>query len=205
MNHIHDLGSTDYKTLEQLSDLSNREAWDKFLKAYGPAIRLRCRSFGIDLHTVEDIESEIRIRLLGVFTDPEKRIKSTFRGYLESVIRSAVSDYFRTKYLERKIEEIEYQRQRDLQEQENKLLEVSDEFEILIVNRLVLLDRAIAQVQSEVTKIQWDMFHSFVFRGTKAVEVAETMNRTISTVYKNREFLMKKVINKAKALSNESR
>lgn len=203
MKAKYDVGSTDYSLLESLGDLSNRDAWTKFLGIYGPMIRNRCLSFGLDAHTVEDLEGEIRFKLLEVFTDSKKRFQSTFRGYLEAVIRNAVMDYFRQKYSEKILKEVASQRYRELRQQELRLLEVADEFELLIVNRLILLDRAMAQVRSEVTKIQWEMFHAFVFQGKSASEVAKSLNRTFSSVYKNRELLMQKVIDRARAISHE--
>src|SRR5262245_46437929 len=70
----------------------DEQAWDRFVECYGPQIYNWCRQWALQQADAEDVTQNVLLRLatkLRTFTYDPKR---SFRGWLRTVTRNALSD-----------------------------------------------------------------------------------------------------------------
>lgn len=198
----HDDCRTDYALLEMLRDVTADEPWRRFLQIYEPMILAHCRAWGLPQAICDDIAADVILKLLQVFTDESRRIRSTFRGYLSSVVRNRIFDHFRELRKENELRISIAQFTGEDDQTSFDIETVSDALETSIVGRLRLLEIAMKSVSERVGQRQWDMFREFELEGAAAEEIATKFGLSLSAVYKNRTLVRKLLTSTLEDLEN---
>ncbi|HUE71500.1 MAG TPA: sigma-70 family RNA polymerase sigma factor, partial [Pirellulaceae bacterium] len=73
-------------------------AWEKVVELYAPLVYFWCRKSRLADQDIPDLVQEVfRSVVVGIETFKKERPCDTFRGWLRTVTRSKLSDYFRTR------------------------------------------------------------------------------------------------------------
>jgi RNA polymerase sigma-70 factor (ECF subfamily) len=76
----------------------DQRAWEKLVELYAPLAYFWCRRSRVAEQDIPDVVQEVfRSVVVGIETFKKERPSDTFRGWLRTVTRSKLSDYFRTR------------------------------------------------------------------------------------------------------------
>jgi RNA polymerase sigma-70 factor (ECF subfamily) len=189
---------TDIKTCAKLlgavKDVADARAWLEFDKVYRPAIYTACRRLGLDFTDAGALTQEVLKKVAGALTgpaftyDPRRR----FRGWLRTVIKNAVADFYRER---------EKRRDRALGGTDNLLHlgqvpdsrapdpnALSDSLSEHIkpngpICNLVLLREAISRVRNRLrNKRRWDAAWGVIAEDRPTREVARELGMSVAAV-----------------------
>src|SRR5262249_6822800 len=73
------------------------EAWDEFVGQYRPMIEGWCRSWGLPPSDIEDVTQDVLLRLLAAIRQFEYDPSRSFRSWLKTVTRNALTDFTRAR------------------------------------------------------------------------------------------------------------
>lgn len=160
-------------------DSDNEAAWTAFVEQYAPRILQWCRRWNLQQADAEDITQAVLIKLAGVMKDFQYDPTLTFRGWLHTVTRRTVTDFFRQRSgktvasggiaAEEQIESVEAKQ--DLIE---RLRETFD---------LELADAAMQLVRARVTPQRWQAYELTAIKQQSAAEVSQQLGMRVATVY----------------------
>ena len=87
--------STSLSLLDRVKEF-DADAWDRFTKLYGPIVYRWCRQAGLQDNDAADVSQEVfRAVANGIGSFRQEDANSSFRGWLWTVTRNKVRDYFR--------------------------------------------------------------------------------------------------------------
>jgi len=87
--------STSRSLLQKLKHADNR-AWDELVELYAPLVYFWCRKTGISSQDIPDVVQDVfRSVVAGIGAFRKERPTDTFRGWLRTVTRNCLNDYFR--------------------------------------------------------------------------------------------------------------
>jgi RNA polymerase sigma-70 factor (ECF subfamily) len=165
--------------LDRLRDPADQDAWGEFDRRYGPKIRNWCLRWGLQPVDAEDLCQQLLLKLLDKMRtfvyDPSR----SFRSWLKTVARNAVSDFARQR-----VEAVEgcgddlikrllggVEAPRDLAQQ------LEEQFD------LDLLEMARSRARQRVKPTTWKLFVEAAVEGMPAAEVAQKNQVTVDQVY----------------------
>ena len=171
--------ATSVSLLGRLGDLSDIEAWERFVHIYGPQIVEWCRMHGLQDADARDVAQDVLLQIskcIGRFQyDPSK----TFRGWLRAVVHSAWCDW------------VERQRPYHRGSGDTQIgialtqITTGDD----LVNRLVEeYERELSRVAMEKIRVRvepqtWDAFRLLALEGLDGKEAADRLQMKIGSVY----------------------
>lgn len=78
--------------------VEDSEAWQRLVALYGPLVYSWCRHFGVKADDAADVLQEVFCGVhTGIATFRHDRPGDTFRGWLWTIARNKISDYFRAQ------------------------------------------------------------------------------------------------------------
>lgn len=93
---MQDDSHTHASLLLQLGDSENSEAWERFVLQYGPIIYDWCLYWKLQPADAEDVTQGLILKLFHLLrTFKYNRDQGSFRGWLKTLTRNAVHDFFR--------------------------------------------------------------------------------------------------------------
>jgi len=156
-------------------------AWGEFVERYGPRIFQWCRGWGLQEADILDVSQAVLARLSARLPRFEYDRSRSFRGWLRSVVRSAVQDGLAgrgpavgTGTTDMLVRLASVEARDDLARR------LEEEFD------LELLDAATEAVRRRVAEKTWAAYVLTAREGRPAAEAAERLGMRIGTVYQAR-------------------
>ena len=171
--------STSVALLSRLGDLSDIDAWERFVHLYGPQIVNWCRMYGLQDADARDVAQDVLLQIskcIGRFQyDPSK----TFRGWLRAVVHSAWCDWVeRQRPYNRGSGDTDIGVRLTLVETGDDLVKkLTEEYEREL-SRI-----AMERVRSRIESQTWEAFRLLALEGVDGKEAAERLGMKIGTVF----------------------
>ena len=173
--------TTDPELLERIHDWRDNQAWERFLIRYEPRLRAVCRAHGLVGESADDCCQLVWVKLASAIRrfhyDPGRR----FRYWLLSFFRSRVRDVLRASP-PASIEWLmlgEVAIDLDLPERD-----ADGPHDPEIAGLLSRAEAIQAAVRARVAPTSWEIFHLVAIEGRAVAEVATTLGRAYTTVYR---------------------
>lgn len=173
-----DSSSTSVSLLQRVCS-QDEEAWTRLCKLYGPLIYSQCRAAGMqnsDSHDVSQEVFEAVRRKIGDFQKTEE--KYTFRGWLGTITKHKVIDFYRVQARGRCAEG----GSENLRRIEQLEAEPPSDASVITSGVDPLYRRALELVQSDYDERTWAIFLRFTRDGCSAQEVAQEFGTTAGNV-----------------------
>jgi RNA polymerase sigma factor (sigma-70 family) len=176
--------------LALLRDPADSQAWDIFVRRYGPLIHRWCRRWRLQEADADNVTQEVLAQLVQKLrTFRYEPHKGTFRGWLRTLTEHAWSDYA-AKNLEptRGTGDSEVLERLQSVEARTDLMEsLAETFD------LELLDHAQARVQVRVTPRDWQIFRELTLEERPGRAVARELGMTVTAVLMAKSRVQKKL------------
>jgi RNA polymerase sigma-70 factor (ECF subfamily) len=164
---------TDPKLLDEIRDLSNQEAWEKFVVRYQPMIRGWCRQWFP--HEADDKACEVLSELVfRMVTFEYKPGKGRFRGWLKTVTHNLMAKLKNSVF-----------RQVDDGQFALELVEAGDDLAARLAAEfdLELLEIAKERVRARVESHTWLAYEKTAEQWKKPADVARELGMRVGTVF----------------------
>lgn len=178
-----DSPSTSPTLLALLKGPGSDAAWERFVRVYRPLLDARCRAARLQSADADDVAARVLAKLVIALRsfeyDPAKR----FRGYLRTVVASALADF----WAERKRQPGAVgngQAEADLlADMPDPLHGLPDELDDRIHDDLRRARAAIDWVQAQVSDAHWRAYWQTAVDRRPAADVAAELGLTVAAVY----------------------
>ena len=189
--------------IRSLAAPGNEEAWTVFVGRYSPLILQHCRASGLRDFDAEEVRSRVLLKLVralaGLRYDPAR----TFRGYLRTVVNSALIGYWRERNrpgstgsgcpdVSRKIDSVEMP---------DSLDELGVALEEDVTARLRLIEQAVERVRSTVKTDTWRAYWLTAIEDRTAPEAALELDKSVGAIYMAKHRVAALLIAEGKALA----
>jgi RNA polymerase sigma factor (sigma-70 family) len=177
---------------------SNERAWQEFVDRYRPRIYAHCLAVSLQQADAEDVTQAVLLRLVDKLRcfryDPAK----SFRAWLRTVTRHAVSDFLSERRnlhgsgdaaIVRMLESVEAS--------DGLIREVEAEFD------RELLDAALTKVRPRVSVHQWDAFRLTALEGLSGTDAGARLGMLVVTVYTAKSKVQKLVREELRRLEDQ--
>lgn len=172
--------------LLRVRDTNDQQSWAEFCGVYEPFLRNVARKFGVADRDADDLVSEILMTCLKVLpTFQYDRDKGTFRGWLKTITRNRLNDWWRRQGKEPAKSSLEPGMEPATRDE---LWEQWDRD-----YRARILAAAMEEVQSQSEPTTWRCFELHILQQQKAREVAETLKLQPNAVYVNAHRIKERV------------
>jgi len=157
---------------------TDQAAWSEFVDRYGPRIVKWCRSRGLQDADILDVSqavlAKLAVRMRGFHYDPSR----SFRGWLRTLVRNAVSDALAARGRlvgigSSKTSEL----LASLEAREDLVRRLEEEFDH------ELLEAATRVVRLRVASKTWEAYYLTTFEERPANDVAATLGMRVGAVY----------------------
>ena len=180
---------TQTSLLANIKSLDDRQAWERFVALYRPAIYRIARKRGFQPADAEDLTQRVLTSVAGSIHRWKKMDSGIrFRHWLRRVIKIAIINIATRRKPEVAIS--------GLSDQELLLEPVADdetERQIEAEYRRQLFQRAAAVVKSDIEPSTWRAFELTVMEEVSVETAASTLNKSIGSVYAARSRVMKRL------------
>jgi RNA polymerase sigma-70 factor (ECF subfamily) len=175
-----DAPPTRLSLLVRLRDHGNREAWTQFVEVYAPLVYGFVRKRGVQDADAADLTQtvlrQVAIHVGSLEYDPRR---GTFRGWLFTIVRNKLRDFFERPRLSEGTGDPGIQRLLEAR----AAIESNDDEQWEREYRQGLLAWAAEQVRPEVQETTWQAFWQTAVDGRSGKEVAEGLGLSIAAVY----------------------
>jgi RNA polymerase sigma-70 factor, ECF subfamily len=184
-----DPGSTASSLVDGLKALQPA-AWRQFATVYGPLIYGWARRAGLCGEDAADITQEVfRSVATGAARLQQGRVGDTFRGWLWTITRNKLRDFWRSRS-----GEVPATGGTDAQELLLLIPEnVSGESGAGLAGANGILQRAMAVVRTEFEQRSWDAFWRVTVEGRAVNDVAQELGMTANAIYVNRSRILRRL------------
>ena len=180
---------TQTSLLANIKSLDDRQAWERFVALYRPAIYRIARKRGFQPADAEDLTQRVLTSVAGSIHRWKKMDSGIrFRHWLRRVVKNAIINIATRRQPEVAIS--------GLSDQELLLEPVADdetERQIEAEYRRQLFQRAAAVVKSDIEPSTWRAFELTVMDEVSVETAASTLNKSIGSVYAARSRVMKRL------------
>ena len=180
---------TQTSLLANIKSLDDRQAWERFVALYRPAIYRIARKRGFQPADAEDLTQRVLTSVAGSIHRWKKMDSGIrFRHWLRRVVKNAIINIATRRKPEVAIS--------GLSDQELLLEPVADdetEQQIEVEYRRQLFQRAAEIVKSDIEPTTWRAFELTVMDEVSVETAASTLNKSIGSVYAARSRVMKRL------------
>jgi RNA polymerase sigma-70 factor (ECF subfamily) len=174
--------------LANIQSLENREAWLEFAQLYRPVIYRMARRRGLQDADAQDLSQDVLIRISKAIHRWEPQAGIRFRHWLRKVASNAiVTAVTQSTPLEIVGGSAADQILADTPEVSAAKTELYDE----CFRELYL--RAATIVKVDVSPVTWDAFEQTVIQGRTCEEAAESLGKSLGTIYAARSRILKRL------------
>lgn len=179
-----DSPSTSPTLLALLRGPGNEAAWDRFVRTYRPLVEGRCRAAGLQPADTEDVTARVLAKLVGAFRSFEYDPGRRFRGYLRTVVASALADFWAERGRHPgAVGTGDPDQAETLAQVPDPLRALADELDDRVHDDLTRARRLIDRVQAEVSAAHWQAYWATAVEHRPAAEVAAELGLTVAAVY----------------------
>jgi len=161
----------------------DEDAWRRLSKLYGPLVYRATRRFGLQEFDAAEIVQEV-FQSVFLHIDGFRRDRQgdTFRGWLWTITKTKLLDYYRKRARQPPVEggSDAYDRLRNVPEE---LLE-DDSSGAALASASALAQYALALIQTDFEEKTWQAFWRSAVEDKPAAEIAAELEMTVAAVYK---------------------
>lgn len=183
-------------SLIQRVKLQEATAWEQLVDVYGPLVYSWCRVRGLSEHDASDLVQTVFLTVSIAIEKFRREQKSdTFRGWLRTITRHAIADHFRANdggTLTRGGTTGQI-RIRDFPDDDAPVPGELSDSDILPNERSMLCRRFLEILRPDFEPQVWASFERTAIHGDRAVDVAASLGITVSSVYKSKTRVLKKL------------
>ena len=176
----------------------DQAAWSEFVDRYGPRILLWCRAWGLQeadtLDTSQAVLAKLSVQLRTFRYDRSR----SFRGWLRSVVRTAVRDALAARRLTGTGTTDMLERMASVEARDDLVRRLDEEFD------LELLEVATAIVRARVTAKSWGAYQLTAVEGRAASQVAEMLGMRVGAVYQAKSSVIQMLQDEVRKLGGDS-
>jgi RNA polymerase sigma-70 factor (ECF subfamily) len=174
--------TTSLSLFERLHDPADQDAWGEFDRRYGPRIRTWCLRWGLQEVDAEDLRQQLLLKLLDKMQTFVYDPRRSFRGWLKTLVRHAVSDFVkqRSGTVRGSGDSKVWERLNEVEAREDLVGRLKAQFD------LDLLEIAGGRVRQRVAPSTWAAFVGTAIEFQSAGEVARRTGLSIDQVYSNK-------------------
>src|ERR1051326_207028 len=170
-------GSTAPSWLARLQ-VRDRDAWLRLSKLYGPLVYCWCRQQRVVKEDAEDVVQQVFGRVLGHVHRFEKIPGHSFRGWLWTITRNQILDYFRSEG--RRLHAVGGSA---AHERLQEIPEDLDDCEPARNAATTIVHRALAAIESRFEHSTWQAFWSVAIDGRAPKDVADNLGMSVNAVW----------------------
>lgn len=183
-----DFPETQSLLMANIQSLENREAWSEFVLIYRPVIYRMARRRGMQDADAQDLSQDVLVRISKSIDRWEPQAGVRFRHWLRKVASNAiVTAVTKTKNLGI----VDGSAADQILAETPEVSEVTSELHDECYRELYL--RAAAIVKVDVSPVTWAAFEKTVVQGHSCEEVAESLGKSIGTIYAARSRILKRL------------
>jgi RNA polymerase sigma-70 factor (ECF subfamily) len=175
-NRRPDPGSTSSAWLAKLQQ-REPEAWHRLVHLYGPLVYAWCRQHGLQPPDAADVVQEVYRSVAVAVADFQRTPDGSFRGWLWTITRNKLNDYFRRLATQPPAPGGSDAQQRLLALPESDAAEPNE-----VSNTARLVQRALARIKPEVAEHTWQAFWRTAVDGLSPPEVAVELGLSADNV-----------------------
>ena len=176
-------------------DPRDANAWNEFVHIYGPRIDGWCRNWRLQEADVQDVTQTVLLRLSQHLQNFEYEEGRSFRGWLRTVTRNALSDFYR----QRKKEPSPVADVIDTLEARTDLLtRLAEAFD------LELLAEARDRVRQLVSIEHWRLFSLMADDGLPGAEAARQAGLSVANAFQIKSRISSMIKDEVQSLENEN-
>jgi RNA polymerase sigma-70 factor (ECF subfamily) len=178
-------------TLLERVKAQDADAWERFVKLYGPVVYGWCRASGVKPADLADVvQDTFRAVATGVENFRRERPGDTFLGWLWTVTRNRIRDYFRSRQ-----GRPEAQGGTGAQEQ---IAQIPDQLSDTSLSTIIgpgglLPRRALELVQAEFEDSTWQAFWRVSVDGRVPADVSKELGISVQAVYQAKYRVLKRL------------
>lgn len=164
-------------------------AWEDFVRVYGPPVHRWCREQGLQPADAADVAQDVLVRFWRQSARFRYDPRATFRGYLRTIVRGAVADWYTDHY--RRLPEAERRLPFDhlarIPARDDLAARLEEAFDT------ELASVAMRDVRERVQPHTWQAFYRQVIDRCPGVEVAAELGVDVNVVYVARHKVMRMI------------
>jgi RNA polymerase sigma-70 factor (ECF subfamily) len=176
-------GNTESRTsaslLARLRQLpADQAAWAEFVDRYGPKVYGWCRHWRLQEADAQDVTQDVLVRLAGKMRGFAYDPARSFRAWLKTLTRHALSDFCEARARAATAGGSEVvQMLQTVEAREDLLRQLEGEFDREV------LEEAVARVRARVTPKTWRVFEMTAHEGRSGAEAAAEAGMTVAAVF----------------------
>jgi RNA polymerase sigma-70 factor (ECF subfamily) len=146
----------------------------------------RCRAAGLNPEEADEVVARVQLRLVPALRDFRYDPARSFRGWLATVVRSAVCNYWRERERHpgaRGSGDDAVQEQLENLAVPDPIVQLADELDETLQHDLRLAQRIIARVRERVEPATWQAYWLTAIEGRSGKEVAREVGLEVAKVY----------------------
>jgi RNA polymerase sigma-70 factor (ECF subfamily) len=175
----HSGESTSSSLIERVRG-NSPEAWERLTRVYGRLVLRWCRTAGLGRDDLQDVFQEVFAAVMrGIGTFRRDRPGDTFRGWLRTLTRHAIADYFRRG---RQAQAAGGSEAYQLLAQLPDDLALDGDSRAVEQEHTILLREVLHLVQAEFEPATWEAFWQSAALGRNAPDVAVNLEMTPAAV-----------------------
>ena len=195
--------TTSITLLAKLDDISDQQAWNRFVEAYSPQIFSWCQRFGLQENDAADVTQSVLLKLVKLMQEFDYDAnRGSFRGWLKTVTSNLVKDMLRGR------------KQGDTGSGStaawHRLVSISDpsafsDLEKIIEQRYEqeLVSVASERVRSRVQTHTWQAYVLTAIENQSSAATAKTLGIPIADVYVAKSRIIKMLKSEIEILEKE--
>jgi len=170
-------------------------SWEEFFAIYQPFVFSVVKRLGIRDQDASDIVQDVFVTLVRALPQFEfQSEKGRFRGWLKTIVRNSVIDWFRRRGRSREV---------SLDALETQKVFLDDDLEWDAAYCTQVLRFAIERIKADSNSVTWYCFEEHLLQGRKAAEVGEDCGLTAGAVYANASRTLSRVRRKCAAFDSD--
>lgn len=158
---------------------ADQTAWAEFVDRYGRKLYGWCRHWGLQETDAQDVTQDVLVRLAAKMRDFAYDPSRSFRGWLKTLARHALSDFCdaRGRAGAAAGGSVAVDALHSVEAREDLIRQLEDEFDQEV------LAEAVARVRTRVIPKTWRAFELTAYEGRSGAEAAEALGMTIAAVF----------------------
>jgi RNA polymerase sigma-70 factor, ECF subfamily len=174
--------------LANIQSLENREAWAEFVQIYRPVIYRMARRRGMQDADAQDLSQEVLVRVSKAIDRWEPQSDTRFRHWLRKVASNAIATAV-TK--SKPLGIVDGSTADQILAETPEVSAAKSELDAECFRERYL--RAAAIVKVDVSPVTWAAFEQTVVLGRSCEEAAESLGKSLGTIYAARSRILKRL------------
>lgn len=174
--------------LANIQSLENREAWAEFVQIYRPVVYRMARRRGMQDADAQDLSQDVLVRVSKAIDRWEPQSGVRFRHWLRKVASNAIATAV-TK--SKPLGIVDGSAADDILAETPEVSAARSELDAECFRERYL--RAAKIVKVDVSPVTWAAFEQSVIQGRSCEEVAESLGKSLGTIYAARSRILKRL------------